>query len=63
EPTTQDDIAWGKVNVPISEEHYERLRADVAAYLNREELFVRDVFAGADPDYRLSVRVVTTSAW
>ncbi len=63
EPSTQDEIAWGKVNVPMSQEHYEQLRADVVAYLNREELFVRDVFAGADPEYRLAVRVVTTSAW
>src|SRR3989454_3458709 len=32
-------------------------------YLNGQELFVRDVYACADPAYRLAVRFVTTNAW
>ena len=64
ETGTEKDVDWGKVNQPISKEHYAHLRADVRAYLDkREELFVQDLYCGADPRYRLSVRYVSPSAW
>jgi len=63
EASSEDRIWWGKVNVPLSEEHYARLLKDVQAYLQNQELYVQDVFAGADPEYRLSVRAITPSAW
>jgi phosphoenolpyruvate carboxykinase (ATP) len=64
EPTTEADVDWGKVNQPISPEHYARLRADLRAYLNSaRELFVQDLYCGADPRYRLSVRYVSPTAW
>jgi phosphoenolpyruvate carboxykinase (ATP) len=63
EPGSGERIWWGKVNQPLAAEHFERLRADVVAHLNGQELFVRDVFAGADPASRLAVRFVTPSAW
>jgi len=61
--TTEEDVDWGKVNVPISQAHFEVLRADVVAYLNARELFVRDARAGEDPEAGINVRVVTPSAW
>ena len=63
EPSTSADIDWGPINRPMSEEHYRALRADVIAYLNRREFFVRDAHCGADPTHRISVRVVSPSAW
>ena len=64
EPSTEEDIWWGDVNVPIEVESFERLRSDLIAYLDeQEDLYIRDVWAGADPQYRLNVRVVTPSAW
>ena len=63
EASTRDDIWWGEVNVGISEPSFERLHAKVVSYFQNRELFVQDVFAGADPEYRLSVRVVSESAW
>jgi phosphoenolpyruvate carboxykinase (ATP) len=64
EPGTEKDVDWGKVNQPISKEHYAHLRADVQSYLDkRDELFVQDLYCGADPHYRLSVRYVSPSAW
>jgi phosphoenolpyruvate carboxykinase (ATP) len=63
EPATSADIWWGKVNQPTAPEHFERLLADVRAHLNERELFVRDLFAGADASYRVPVRFVTPSAW
>jgi len=63
EPTSRERISWGKVNQPLAPEQFERLHTDVVAHLNEQELFVRDVFAGADPAYRLSIRFVTPNAW
>ena len=63
DPGSQDAIWWGKVNQPMEVEQYERLHHDVVRYLNGQELFVRDLFVGADPAYRESVRFFTPSAW
>ena len=58
------DVWWGKVNVPISHNRYEKLLQDVTSYLaNREELFVQNLFCGADLEERLGVQVVTENAW
>lgn len=64
EPSTAGDVDWGKVNQPISEEHFELLLAEVRAYLDAlVDVFVQDLFCGADPRHRLSVRYVTPNAW
>ncbi|RMH11556.1 MAG: phosphoenolpyruvate carboxykinase (ATP), partial [Gemmatimonadetes bacterium] len=64
EPSTEDTVDWGKVNVPLSEEHFEALRRDVVAHLSDgRELWVRDARAGAHPQFGLNVRVVTETAW
>ena len=63
EPSSENDIDWGKVNIPFAAEDYDRLRADVMEHLEGQDLFVRDMWAGADPRYRLGVRVVTPNAW
>ena len=63
EPSTADQIDWGSINRPMSEAHYRALRADIIDYLNPRELFVRDAYCGADPAHRISVRVVSPSAW
>jgi phosphoenolpyruvate carboxykinase (ATP) len=63
EPETREEIWWGDVNVAIEPDSFERLLGKARAYLQGREVFVQDCFAGADPDYRLSVRVVTECAW
>jgi phosphoenolpyruvate carboxykinase (ATP) len=64
EPGSEADVDWGKVNQPISPEHWATLKADVQRYLNdRPELFVQDLYCGADPSTRLSVRYVLPNAW
>ena len=57
-----DSIDWGKINVPISEEKFERIFKGMASYLQGREVFVFDGFAGADPEYRLNVRVINELA-
>ncbi|MGH7061677.1 MAG: phosphoenolpyruvate carboxykinase (ATP), partial [Stellaceae bacterium] len=56
-------VWWGKVNQAVSPERFGSLHQRMLAYLQGRELFVQDLYAGADPDYRLPVRVVTDSAW
>jgi phosphoenolpyruvate carboxykinase (ATP) len=64
EPSSEKDVNWGKVNRPMSPEKYQLLQADVRNYLNdATELFVQDLYCGADPAYRLSVRYVSPNAW
>ncbi len=63
EPGTRDAVAWGKINQPLPPERFESLRQRMLAYLQGRELFVQDLYAGADPTYRLPVRVITDSAW
>jgi len=63
ESATGDSVDWGSVNVPMSEEHFALLRDGVIAYLNEQELFVRDARAGAHPSHGLNVRVVNHNAW
>ncbi len=47
-PDVHDVIAWGNVNVPISQESYEQVRDGVAAYLAERELYVVRGLAGAN---------------
>jgi phosphoenolpyruvate carboxykinase (ATP) len=61
---TEGDIDWGNVNRPMEPAHFDALLADVQAYLSaQDELFVQDLYCGADPAYRLAVRYVSPSAW
>jgi phosphoenolpyruvate carboxykinase (ATP) len=64
EPSSEGDVDWGKVNQPISPAHFEALLADVKQHLNGlAELFVQDLYCGADPKHRLSVRYILPNAW
>jgi len=64
EPSSENDVDWGKVNQPYEADKYATLLADVREYLNaREELFVEDLYCGADANYGLSVRYVSPNAW
>ncbi|MGH2582237.1 MAG: phosphoenolpyruvate carboxykinase (ATP), partial [Anaerolineales bacterium] len=64
EASSEGDVHWGSVNRPIDEHVFDRLHQKVIDYLNkRPALYARDVYACADPAYRLRVRFVTESAW
>src|SRR3954447_6578205 len=63
EASSNHEIAWGGFNRPMSEEHFAALRRDLIASLEGADLFVQDCRAGADPKYRLPIRVVTQYAW
>jgi phosphoenolpyruvate carboxykinase (ATP) len=63
EPSSEQHIWWGDVNVPMSIAHYSGLRQRMLAFLQGKELFVQDVYAGADRDYRTNIRIITQYAW
>src|SRR5688572_5226092 len=63
EPSSEGHIAWGKVNRPLDVARFELLKRDMLAHLADRELFVQDLYAGADPKYRLSVRFIQELAW
>ncbi len=54
---------WWDKNAKMSPAHFERLQQDVEAHLEGQELFQQDLFAGADPAYRLPVRFLSPNAW
>ena len=57
-------IDWGEVNQPISEEIFDNLFDKVTTYLNgKEELFVFNGYAGADPHTQLQLQVVNEFSW
>ncbi len=62
EASSEADIWWGN-NQALSEAQFDELHRRALAYLNEREMFVRDVFACADPAYRLRVRLVDEVAW
>ena len=63
EASTEDKIWWGVYNRPFSQEKFDGLLARLQAFLQGEELFVQDCYVGADPNYRMPIRIITDSAW
>ena len=61
--TTANSVAWGAVNAPFEPEKFDALYERVMEHLRGRELFVQDLFCGADPAYRLPVRIVNEYAW
>jgi phosphoenolpyruvate carboxykinase (ATP) len=59
EPGSESRICWGTVNQPLSEDDFDGLRDKVVSYLEGQDLYVVDAFAGADPAHRIAVRVIT----
>ena len=63
EPSSEAKVWWGDVNHPISEAHYDRLRERLMTYVRERDLFSQDLFIGAHPAHRRSLRVYTETAW
>ena len=61
--STAGQIDWGEYNRPCSEENFNNMLGRLQAFLQGEELFVQDVYAGADLEYQIPIRVITDRAW
>lgn len=63
EDSSADKIWWGSYNRPFANEKFNMLLSRLQAYCQGSDLFVQDCFAGADPRYRIPVRIITEKAW
>ncbi len=60
---TEDKVWWGPINKPFDEKAFDNLHRRMMAYFQQKDVYVQDCYAGADPNYRLPIRVVTEFAW
>ncbi len=61
-PSVENTI-WWENNAAMTPAAFDTLYSDMLAHMKGGEYFVQDLYAGADPAYRLDVRVITELAW
>ncbi len=61
---TAETIHWNNFNIPIEEKYFTQLKKKVLNYLSsKDEVWVRDCYACAHPEYRLNIRVINENPW
>jgi len=60
---TADTVHWNNFNIPVDEQQFLNLKDKMIKYLSGKEVWVRDCFACADDNYRLSLRVINENPW
>jgi phosphoenolpyruvate carboxykinase (ATP) len=63
ETDSEGNVWWGQYNRPFAADKFEVLYDRLLGFLQGRDVFVQDVYAGADEHYRLPVRIVTELAW
>jgi len=64
EPSTNQDVNWGDVNISTDKTVFDRLKVQVIDYLSgRDSLFVQDLFCGSEESEALPIRVINQNAW
>lgn len=63
EAESEAHIWWGQYNRPFAADKFEEVYNRLLGYFQGRDVFVQDVYAGADPNYRLRVRIITETAW
>ncbi len=63
EQSTDSRIWWGEYNRPFSTEKFSALLTRISGFLQGRDVFVQDCYAGADPDHRMPIRIITEKAW
>ncbi len=63
EPTSCDNVDWGEYNRPLDAEKFSGIFSRIQAFLQGDELFVQDLYVGADPEFALPIRIITDTAW
>ena len=58
-----ENTIWWENNAPMAPAAFDQLHADMLAHMKGRDFFVSDLYAGADPEHRLDVRVITEMAW
>jgi phosphoenolpyruvate carboxykinase (ATP) len=57
------DLWYASGTESLSDEQFSNLQAKLVQKMTTQRLYVRDVFAGADPEHTARVRVITDLAW
>ncbi|MHB1937409.1 MAG: phosphoenolpyruvate carboxykinase (ATP) [Acidobacteriaceae bacterium] len=60
---TRDTVKWGNVNQPLESQKFDALCRRVLTYLANRDVYAQDLFAGADPHYRMPVQMISEYAW
>jgi len=60
---TENKVDWGSVNLSFSPEKFDALYDRVLEYLQNKQVYVQDLFCGADPRYQLPIQVISEYAW
>lgn len=60
---TESDVDWGPVNKAISPDAFDAIYRRHRSHYQGRRLYVQDLWAGADRQHRLPVRVITEQAW
>ncbi|WP_044002291.1 phosphoenolpyruvate carboxykinase (ATP) [Hymenobacter swuensis] len=61
--TTAESVWWGDINIPFEADKFDQLHQKMVQYLADKEVYVREAYAGANPDYELKLRVVNELTW
>ncbi|HYK75606.1 MAG TPA: phosphoenolpyruvate carboxykinase (ATP) [Daejeonella sp.] len=60
---TENTVWWGDINIKFDSQQFDSLYNKVCQYLSAKEIYVRDAYACADPEYKLGIRVITETAY
>lgn len=60
---TRDTVWWGNINIPFETDKFDALYDRVMGFLSEKEIYVRDCYACADENYKLSIRVINETPW
>jgi phosphoenolpyruvate carboxykinase (ATP) len=60
---TRNTVAWNDINMPFPSDKFDQLQDKLIAFLEGRDVFVRDVYACADDQYRLNIRLVAEYPW
>ena len=60
---SENNVWWGVYNRPFDLDKFDALFVRLLGFLQGKDVFVQDVYVGADENYRLPIRFVTELAW
>ena len=60
---TKDKVWWGNINIPFDSDKFDKLYDKITNYLSNKEIYVRDSYACADPNYKTNIRVINEYPW
>ena len=63
ESESEDKVWWGQYNRPLAPDKFDELYGRMQGFFQGRDLFVQDCYVGADPEFRMPIRIITERAW